>query len=439
MRIWVRRLSPIWVFSVLFLHAEGLLAGERFSTLHELLRHFDVAFVDRANLSALALGALRGLKTVAPEAEIQVLAPSNVFLVKAMGKTVTVSAGAIQDFKQLEESLASAGNLVLQAGLAKDRKVLERAMMRQLVLSCGDPWSAFLESSLYDRLLDDGSAATGDVGILFENDDSGGLRVLDAPSGTPAFLAGIRSGMKVDSVAGRSAVTLSELEALALTRGKVGEKVEMVVAGKTYPLTFAPEPKRSVEIETPPGGIARVHLLNFRAGTGKRLAELMPKIESHYQGKLKGLVLDLRGNPGGLVTEGTEVTGLFVPAGKVVSVKGKKQMRVEVEENRTAGRYQKLPLVLLMDHRSASVSEIVALALRDYGRAKLVGAKSLGKGTVQVVIELMDGSALKLSTGRYYSPNGTPIYEGIEPDVEVDWNGTGEDPQLKQALKLLGG
>jgi carboxyl-terminal processing protease len=93
--------------------------------------------------------------------------------------------------------------------------------------------------------------------------------------------------------------------------------------------------------------------------------------------------------------------------------------------------------VVLVDHRSASVSELVAMALRDYDRARIIGTKTLGKGTVQVVMELMDDSALKLSTGRYYSPKGTPLFEGIEPDVEVPWDGTGEDVQLKRARSLF--
>jgi carboxyl-terminal processing protease len=153
--------------------------------------------------------------------------------------------------------------------------------------------------------------------------------------------------------------------------------------------------------------------------------------------EMKALILDLRGNPGGLVTEGTEVVGLFIKGGKVVSVVSRKHLRTEVEQSPRPGPYRRLPLILLVDHRSASVSEIVAMALKDYDRAKIVGQKTLGKGTVQVVMELMDGSALKLSTGRYYSPRGTPLYEGIEPDYAVEWNGQGKDPQLQKAKLLL--
>jgi len=220
-------------------------------------------------------------------------------------------------------------------------------------------------------------------------------------------------------------------------RGPIGSRVEVKVGGKSHTLTMAEEPRRNLAVDPLKGGIAHVRIMNFRPNTGRRLAAVLRKLQKHYKGKLRGLVLDLRGNPGGLVTEGTAVVGLFTGPGKVVSVVSKKHMRVEVEENRRPGPYRKLPMVLLVDHRSASVSEIVTMALRDYGRAKVVGEKTLGKGKVQVVMELMDGSALKLSTGRYYSPKGTPIYEGIEPDQEVAWDGQGEDKQLQAAVKLL--
>jgi C-terminal peptidase prc len=411
-------------------------AADRFRVLHEVLRHYEVAFVDRVNMGALLMGGLYGAKTAAPEADVVLQLAPQMFRIVAKGKVVDLPAAAVSDFKGLEAALRSVGSLLMDQGLVKSEKEIEHAMIRSLVSYCGDPWSVFLEEDLYSRLLDDGTVAMGEAGLLPEN-MPGGLRVLDATDGMSAFRAGIRQGMRIEEVGGRPASKLSELEALAMLRGKVGGKVDVKVDGKAYALEFTPEPKRNIEVDTLDGGVARVHLLNFRAETGKRLAELLPKIEAKVGGHLKGLVLDLRGNPGGLLTEGTEVVKLFIGGGRVVSVKSQKQMREEVEESSTMGEYRKLPLVVLVDHRSASVSEIVALALRDYERAKLVGGKTLGKGTVQVVMELLDGSALKLSTGRYYSPKGHPLYEGLEPDVEVEWNGTGEDVQLKQAMKLL--
>ncbi|MBN2498676.1 MAG: hypothetical protein JXR96_29060 [Deltaproteobacteria bacterium] len=424
--------------------ALGLIATPRladagqYETLHEVLRHFQVAFVDRANTAALLYGALQGLESAAPDCRIEVLAHPALYRVHAKSGQVEIGSAALGDYKQLEASLNAAADLVLKNGLAKDARTVEHAMIRRLVAGCGDPWSIFLEADLYNRLLDDGSTQVGTAGILVEPHGAD-LRILDVMPGMQAEKAGIRPGQRVDKVAGRPADHLTELEALALMRGPLGQKVTVVVEGKAHELTFAEEPKRNISVDLIKGGYARIHLHNFRAGTGERLGGVIGKIGKKLKGQLRGLVLDLRGNPGGLVTEGTAVVGLFTSPGLVVSVISKKHMRIEEERSTGSGPYRKLPLVILADHRSASVSEIVIMSLRDKGRAKLVGTKTLGKGTVQVVMELMDGSALKLSTGRYYSPKGTPLYEGIEPDFRVEWDGKGKDVQLERAVRLLRG
>ena len=421
------------IIVVFFSLSPNTSAAGKFSTLHEVIRHFQVAFVERPNLGALLMGGLEGIKQAAPKCEIQVLSRPALFLIKAGGKSYKINRTAISNYKNLEKALVQAAKLVKKQKLAKNHKALEHAIIRGIVSYCGDPWSVFLEADFYKRLLDDGTQSTGDVGLLVEP-HQGGLQVLDVVVDTPAHKAGIKVGMKVDQIAGRAASQLNELEALALMRGKIGRKIKLSIAGKKYELACAPEPKRNLSVDPPENGIARVQLFNFRADTGRRLASVMKKLQSMG---LKGLVLDLRGNPGGLVTEATDVVGQFIKGGKVVSVVGKNHMRIEVEQSPRPGAYRDLPLVILSDHRTASVSEIVILALRDYGRAKLVGEKTLGKGTVQVVMELMDGSALKMSNGRYYSPKGTPLFEGIEPDIVVVWDGKGEDVQLKRARMLL--
>ncbi len=428
------RIPPLLLVIGLLLPSAGR-ADDRFDALHEVLRHFEVAFVDRANPSALLLGALEGLHQAAPECRIRLHGQPELFRLEAGGQKVSIRRQALRDIPALEKALMAAAGLVVDQNLAQPA-ALQRAMVRQLVAHCGDPWSVYLDAELYPRLLDDGSRQLGSTGMLVELWGDG-LRVLDVQAGSPAAAADLRRGMRIDAIAGRPAERLNELEALALMRGPLGAEVEVVVAGEKHRLKLAAEPKRNMAVTPIEGGLAHVHIMNFRDGSGRRLAAVMRKLGQHFDGRLKGLVLDLRGNPGGLVTEGTAVAGLFLPAGEVVRVVSKKHMRSEVERNPRPGPYRELPMVVLVDHRSASVSEIVAMALRDYDRCPLVGEKTLGKGTVQVVLELMDGSALKLSTGRYYSPKGTPIYEGIEPDQEVSWDGRGQDPQLARALRLL--
>jgi carboxyl-terminal processing protease len=427
------RLAGFVVAAALLLCSQQARAGKDFDTLHEVIRHFQLAFVDRPNMGALLTGALQGVKRAAPKCEIRILPHPNLYEVKARGKSIKISKDAIRSYKKLENALIKIGRLVEGQKLAKSHRKLEHAMIREMVMNCGDHWSVFLEENLYQRLLDDGSGKTGDAGLLVEPRGDG-LRVLDVTPESPAAKEGIRVGDKVSKIAGKPAGQLNELEALALMRGPIGKTVTVVIGGKSHKLEYAPPPKRNIEVDPPVDGIARVQIMNFQAGTGRRLAGVLKKLSAM---EMKALILDLRGNPGGLVTEGTEVVGLFINGGKVVSVVSRKHLRTEVEQSPRPGPYRRLPLILLVDHRSASVSEIVAMALKDYDRAKIVGQKTLGKGTVQVVMELMDGSALKLSTGRYYSPRGTPLYEGIEPDYAVEWNGQGKDPQLQKAKLLL--
>jgi C-terminal peptidase prc len=410
-------------------------AADGLPTLREVLRHFEVAYVDTANLAALALGALQGLERVAPACRSELLPPPGLARTTCGEAKHDLPLAALADGKALAKELEACAALALTSSPGLARLKLERSMLRELVARCGDHWSVFLEADLVPRLVDDGSAPAASAGLLFEP-VHGGLRVLDVVPDMPAAKAGIVSGQRLDAVGGRSAEVLNELEALALVRGKPGDKVEVVVEGKALTLELAEEPKRHVSVSELGQGVARVHLTDFRQATSQRLAGVLEKLEAG--GGLKGLVLDLRGNPGGLVTEGTAVAGLFLPAGPVVSVAGKEHQRIQVERNPQGGRWQSLPLVVLIDHRSASVSEIVVMALRDAQRAKLVGQTTLGKGTVQDVLELSDGSALKLSTGRYYSPAGTPNYGGVEPDVTVAWDGRGEDLQLRRAAGLVG-
>ena len=428
MRVWV-----IVATMALCVHSAS---AKGFETIHEVLRHFQVAFVERANTSSLLLGALEGLTQKAPGCEVVLKGSPELFLLRAGKKRISISRGSLRDIPELEKAISKAASFALKYGEAKSKRQLEHAIVRQMVAHCGDKWSVFLESKLYLELLDDGTKEVGSTGMLVEPWKDG-LRVLDVLEQTSAFKAGIKPGMVVDFIDGHPADKLNELEALALMRGAVGKKIKVVLEGKSYVLTLAKEPKRNLSVTPMKGGLAHVRIFNFRQGTGRRLKAVMKKLEQHFEGKLKGIILDLRANPGGLVTEGTEVAGLFLPKGPVVRIVSKKHTRVEQETNPGPGAYMKLPLVLMVDHRSASVSEIVTMAFRDYKRARIVGTKTLGKGTVQVILELMDGSALKLSTGRYYSPAGTPIYDGIEPDLVVPWDGNGQDIQLQKAVDLL--
>ncbi|RLB55263.1 MAG: hypothetical protein DRI34_10835 [Deltaproteobacteria bacterium] len=407
-------------------------AGHDYPVLREVLRHLRLMFVDQPNLNALLLGGLRGLKQSLPELRVELGPRAGQYFLRAGASKLATDARAVESFTGLERALLGALRLARAAG---GKKGMEHQLIRGLISHCGDRWTVFLESAYYRRLLDDGTRQLGSVGLL-PAAGRGGLLVLDVRDGSPAGQAGIRPGQVIDSIAGQPSERLNELEALALLRGPLGQKVTVTVAGRKHRLAYASEPKRNISVDPPEQGIARVHLLNFRAGTARRLRAVLGKLENMG---MRGLVLDLRGNPGGLLTEGVAVAGLFMDAGPVVRVVGRGRRHGETSENPAPGSWRALPLVLLVDGRSASVSEMVTMVLHERRGAKIVGSTTLGKGVVQVLIELEDGSALKLSTARYATPAGRTLLAGIEPDVPVAAGPGSGDLALQAARRVLSG
>jgi carboxyl-terminal processing protease len=298
------------------------------------------------------------------------------------------------------------------------------------MLNTLDPHSEFMEPAKYNELKNDTEGVFGGVGIVL------GLRgeqltVIAPIEDTPAFRAGIMSGDRIVKIEGRSTEKLSVTEAVKRLRGQPGTEVTISVlrpstgAVKDHKLTRANIKLHTVKDingnrEFPLGEdkIGYVHLIQFGEQTMSELDAALKKLEA--QG-LQGLIVDLRDNPGGLLDAAAKVCEKFLqPRTLVVSTEGRDPAEKKEYRATSRGQLPKLPLVVLVNGGSASASEIVAGCLQDLKRAVIVGEQTFGKGSVQSVIPLPDGSALRLTTAKYYTPSHKVIHEkGITPDILV--------------------
>lgn len=296
------------------------------------------------------------------------------------------------------------------------------------LLSSLDPHSSFMEPDEYEDLMDDTAGQYGGIGIHIGVRD-GMLTVIAPIEDTPAFRAGLQSGDKIVEIDGVSTVGISMREAINKLRGAKGEKVTLSILSSGEADQRNVDIVRDViEVASVKGarilqdGIAYARLTQFAEPTGDLLQEALNRLRGEG---MKALVLDLRGNPGGLLTQAIRVAGLFLKDGTpVVSTKGRSdtEQGMKYKASGTA-HYPDVPLVVLINGGSASASEIVAGAIQDHRRGVLIGQTSFGKGSVQSVIRSRtDGkSGIRLTTAYYYTPAGRLIHKiGIVPDITVD-------------------
>jgi carboxyl-terminal processing protease len=291
------------------------------------------------------------------------------------------------------------------------------------VLKTLDPHSSFMTpDEMKDFQVETRGSFTG-VGIEITLKDEV-LTVVSPIEDTPAFRAGIQAGDQIVKIDGKSTKDMTLLDAVRVIRGPKGSKVILTVkregSEKLLDIAIVRDliPLRSVRHEMLEPGYAYLRITNFQGDTADNTEDALRKLQSKEQ--LKGLIIDLRNNPGGLLDQSVKVSDLFLKGGLVVYTKGKieeQNMDFKAGPDTVAGDY---PIVVLVNEGSASASEIVAGALQDQKRALIVGAKTFGKGSVQTIIPLPDGSGLRLTTARYYTPLGRSIQAtGIEPDIEV--------------------
>ncbi|MFZ3007503.1 MAG: S41 family peptidase [Phenylobacterium sp.] len=303
-----------------------------------------------------------------------------------------------------------------------DKKLIEAAI--DGMLTSLDPHSGYLNPESFDDMRDQTRGEYGGLGIEVTSED-GVVKVISPMDGTPAFKAGVKAGDFITAVNGESVLGLSVNDAVKQMRGKPGEPVTLTIAReKTDPFDV----KLIREVIKPKSATARLEgdygylrVSTFNEKTTDEAEAAIADLRAKNP-KMKGLILDLRNNPGGLLDQAVGISDLFLEGGEIVSQRGRDPRDVERYNARTGDATGGLPMVVLINSGSASAAEIVAGALQDRKRAELVGLTSFGKGSVQTVIPLrggMDG-ALKLTTARYYTPAGRSIQKtGIQPDLEV--------------------
>ncbi len=302
-----------------------------------------------------------------------------------------------------------------------------------------DPHSAFLDATEYDEMRATTTGSYTGVGIEVSA-QQGRVVVVTPIEGSPAAKAGVHAGDIVLAVNDQP-VTADKLdETIGRMRGVPGTQVKLAVGrqGEPEPLVFTLERGEvhvhSVRAEALPGDFGYVRITQFSDSTPDDLVQALTTLVHHAPKStfhpLRGLVLDLRGNPGGVLEAAVSVADAFLDSGVIVRADGRTP-ESRFEMSATPGdALDGQPLVVLVDGGSASGSEIVAGALRDHGRATLMGERTFGKGSVQTVIPLRDGQALKLTTSLYFTPAGTSIHErGLEPDITI---GPAEDDQARR-------
>ncbi|MBC7395827.1 MAG: S41 family peptidase [Bdellovibrionales bacterium] len=287
-----------------------------------------------------------------------------------------------------------------------------------------DPHSNFLTSDIYRDLKIDTSGKFGGVGIEVGIKDDV-LTVLVPMEDSPAWKAGIQPGDKIVKINGESTKGYTLSEAIIKMRGKNGSPVVMTMYRKgwtkfkNFTLTRQEIKIRSVRSEMMEPGFGYVRLASFNENAAKEVKKAIDKLEEKQ--KLKGLVFDLRMNPGGLLDQAVEVASLFIDEGVVVSTIGRDASQKEVRNAKKGMARKDLPLVILVNSSTASAAEIVAAALQDHHRAMILGDATFGKGSVQTIIDLGNEMGLKLTIARYFTPSGASIQErGVVPDIFLD-------------------
>lgn len=288
-----------------------------------------------------------------------------------------------------------------------------------------DPHSAFLDKKSFENLQSNTSGEFGGIGIEVGMED-GFVKVIAPIDDTPAERAGVQAGDMIIRLDDKPVKGMSLNEAVDLMRGPQGTelRITLVREGVEKPFEITLERDiirvKSVRVELLEDAYAYIRIAQFQTATGADMQEALGALRAGHK-DLKGMVLDLRNNPGGVLQSSVEVADTFLDEGLVVYTEGRLEnsdMRYHANPDQVAAE---LPLVVLINAGSASASEIVAGALQDQGRAVVMGTRSFGKGSVQTILPVTDGRAIKLTTARYFTPSGRSIQaQGIVPDVTVE-------------------
>ena len=317
------------------------------------------------------------------------------------------------------------------------------------VLQSLDPYSAYMSPELFKEMQTDTRGEFGGLGIEIGM-ESGVVKVISPIDDTPAAKAGIKAGDYIVKIGKEQVQGKSLLEAVKLMRGPVGTSINLTIRRKNVkkPLEFKIV-RKIIEVKSVSSrligkekNIGYIRLKSFNENSDEQFLKSVKEFER--KSKIKGYVLDLRNNPGGLLTQAINITDFFLEDGEIVSTKGRKISETRKFFARKGDEIKGKPIVVLINNGSASASEIFAGALKDHKRAIILGENSYGKGSVQSIIPLRNGGGMRLTISKYYLPSGKSISEvGVKPDILVEEEGddflinSEKDNQLNYAIKLF--
>lgn len=304
------------------------------------------------------------------------------------------------------------------------------------MLTSLDPHSSYMKPDDYKELQVETKGSFTGIGIEITMKDNI-LTVVSPIEGTPASKEGLKAGDKIVKIEGELTQDMTLMEAVKKLRGPKGSPVTISIHRKGWTelkditITRDVIPIHSVKSKMLEPGYGYIRIINFQSQTTPDFAKALTDLGK--EGEMKGLVIDLRNNPGGLLDQAIKIADIFLEQGVIVSTQGRIKAQNDVAEAHADNGKYKFPIVVLVNEGSASASEIVAGALQDHKRALILGAQTFGKGSVQTIIPLNNGAGLRLTTARYYTPNGTSIQAtGITPDVIVPSDAPGLEPAAKE-------
>jgi len=317
------------------------------------------------------------------------------------------------------------------------------------VLQSLDPYSAYMSPELFKEMQTDTKGEFGGLGIEIGM-EAGLVKVISPIDDTPAAKAGIKAGDYIVKIGKKQVQGKSLMEAVKLMRGPVGTSIDLTVRRKNVKKALEFKITRKViEVQSVSSrtiskdkNLGYIKLKSFNENSDEQFLKTIKKFEKNS--KIKGYILDLRNNPGGLLTQAINITDFFLDDGEIVSTKGRKVSETRKFFARRGDEIKGKPIVVLINNGSASASEIFAGALKDHKRAIILGENSYGKGSVQSIIPLSNGGGIRLTISKYYLPSGKSISEvGVTPDILVEENGkdfkinSEKDNQLNYAIKLF--
>ena len=317
------------------------------------------------------------------------------------------------------------------------------------VLQSLDPYSAYMSPEMFDNMEVETKGAFGGLGIEVGM-EGGVVKVISPIDDTPAAKAGVKAGDYIVQIDGIQVQGKTLMEAVNLMRGPVGTPIEITIRrkGKKKSITLKIIREviqiKSVTAKVMDNNIGYFRLTSFNENSSQQLKNKIGKIKN--ENEINGFILDLRNNPGGLLSQAVKISDFFLNDGEIVSTRGRQKRENRKWFAKKGDKIDGKPLIVLINYGSASASEIVAGALKDHKRAILIGENSYGKGSVQSIIPLKNKGAIRLTISKYYLPSGKSISEvGVTPDFEVEENddnftiNTASDNQLNFALKLFNG